>query len=184
MVHTSSKIKIGAFFNNALAIAILCRHHKEKYRQQSFIYIPRQTCKVSSMHTIIRPCCKRDQLVLRSLIYEAYLALTTTKKTSSLSYHSIVALQNQFLKVIRSKFIDAYKDFASRRIGAVYPIVCRVVSPSRRSGYQRYQIVSRNLKRKSFQQSCRSSYGHSDHKEEKLKEGRLIGTLLPREVIQ
>lgn len=32
-----------------------------------------------------------------------YLALTATEKTSSLSYHSIVALQDQILEIIESR---------------------------------------------------------------------------------
>jgi len=105
MAHTSSKIKIGAFFNNALAIAILCRHQKILKKYWSFIYFPWQTGKLTPESLL---CTWKNSAMLQkgstsisSFIYGAYLALTTTKKTSSLSYHSIVALQSRFFKVLR-----------------------------------------------------------------------------------
>jgi hypothetical protein len=96
MADTSSKIKIGAFFNNALAIAILCKYKKIN---QSFrkLYLP--VYIVSEVTHVVRGVCSISSLSYGGVVW-AYLPLTATKKTSSLSYHSVIALHTRLSRLL------------------------------------------------------------------------------------
>jgi hypothetical protein len=52
MADTSSKIKIGAFFNNALAIAILCKYKKQINQSFHKLYLPLYT--ISEVTHVVR----------------------------------------------------------------------------------------------------------------------------------